>query len=356
MGSDAPQDHGGNRREAAAAWGLTRLLDFSASINPLGQPEGLRDHLLFHWDETLHYPDRGAPEFLEVARRAYQLPSEWLLAGNGSAELFDLTLRALRPRRLVLCPPDFGLYEALAPDGLPVVRVVRREAEDFALDLGTLAATVARGDLVLFSNPANPAGCTSSCADVLALLAHCEERGATLAVDEAFADFCPEESVLQEVSPHRRLLVFRSLTKFFGIPGLRLGFLAAAPEAIARVAALQVPWSVSALAQAAGVYCLSQEDWGVQTLDYVEREREALRQKLSRIPGLRPLPSRANYLLVELHPPAPAATVLYDTLARRGILVRHCGSFGLGERYVRIAVRTEEENEALLEGLRALEG
>jgi threonine-phosphate decarboxylase len=228
----------------------------------------------------------------------------------------------------------------------------RLEGEGFAVNRSALAQAVGPGDLVLFSNPSNPAGGAVSRAHLLALRARCEERGATLAVDEAFADFCPGESVLADVAAGRGLVVFRSLTKFYGIPGLRLGFLAAAPEAVGRIAALQVPWSVSALAQEAGIYCLSRSDWGTETLGYVARAREALGRGLSSIPGLRPLPSRTNYLLVELSPPAPQATDLYDALARRGILVRHCGSFGLGERYVRVAVRTEEENETLLDALR----
>lgn len=356
MGSRPPQDHGGNRREALAAWGLDRLLDFSASINPLGQPAGLRDDLVAGWDDTLHYPDRGAPGFVAAASRAWALPVERLLAGNGSAELFDLVLRGLAPRRLVLCPPDFGLYEGLVPAGLPVVRVPRAEAEGFAVDRAALAETIAEGDLVLFSNPANPAGCAASRRDLRALRTRCEERGAILAVDEAFADFCPTESVLPDVSFGGGLLVFRSLTKFFGIPGLRLGFLAAAPELVRRAAALQVPWSVGALAQRAGLFCLSQEGWAERTLDYVARAREALRCGLAAIPGFRPLPSQANYLLVELSRPAPSAADLYERLARRGILVRHCGSFGLGERYVRVAVRTTEENDTLLEALRRLGG
>lgn len=346
------QDHGGNRREARAAYGLTQLLDFSASINPLGHPEGLREHVNERWDEVLHYPERGAPEVTAALAQHYRVPVEGVLVGSGSAEPIDLALRTLEPGRLVLCPPDFGLYEELAPPGVPVERVPRLAARGFALDVAALADTVAPRDLVLFSNPGNPCGLAAARDQVLSLLDRCASVGATLAVDEAFADFCPPHSVLAEAGRHPNLLVFRSLTKFFGIPGLRLGFAVAPPPVRAMLASRQVPWSVSAPAQEAGLYCLSRTgDWTARTLACVGEARAGLAKGLAGVPGLRPLPSDANYLLVETGPPAPSAQGIYEALARRGILIRHCGSFGLGDGYFRVAVRTREENEVLVEAL-----
>jgi threonine-phosphate decarboxylase len=143
------------------------------------------------------------------------------------------------------------------------------------------------------------------------------------------------------------------MTKFYGIPGLRLGFLAAAPFLARRVANLQIPWSVNVLAQEAGVHCLRDSNWEAVTLACIERLRARLAADLAALPGFKPLPSAANYLLVRLDPPAPTARELYEAAAARGILIRHCGSFGLGERYIRVAVRTQEENAKLLAALRA---
>ena len=345
------QEHGGNRRHAQAEFGLEDVVDFSASINPLGQPEGLREHLFAQWEEVLHYPDVGAGELRQALGRAYGLRADRVLAGNGSAELFDLALRALAPRRVVLSPPDFGLYARLLPLGTQVREVPRLEASAFAPDLGSLAAAAAPGDLVLLSNPSNPAGGAVGAREMRNLLERCAGAGAWLAVDEAFSDFCPEASILADAGAAERLLVFRSLTKFYGIPGLRLGFVAGPAEALESLSRLQVPWSVNALAQEAGIYCLARAGWPERTRAAVETGRRHLAEGLSALPGFRPLPSSANYLLVELSPPAPPASALYDRLARRGLLVRHCGSFGLGERYVRIAVRTPEENALLLAAL-----
>jgi len=348
----APQEHGGNLRQARTRFGRDDFLDFSASINPSGMPPGLHEHLLAGWETVLHYPEPHSGTLADALAARFHLPPGRVLVGNGSAELIDLILRSRPWRRLLISPPDFGLYDALAPVGTIVECVPRRREDQFAPDLEALADAVRDGDLVLLSNPSNPAGSASGRDRVLALLDRCAAAGAVLALDEAFADFCPEVSLLGSAGSAPGLLILRSLTKFYAIPGLRAGFLAGDESLVAAAAKLQVPWSVNALAQAAGVFCLGQRQWEERSVRYVEVERDRLRHALTGLPGVSPQDSRANYLLVRLAPPAPSATGLYEALAGRGFLIRHCGSFGLGDEYVRIAVRAREENELLLGALR----
>ncbi len=347
-----PQDHGGNLAEVAARYGLARVLDFSVSVHPLGPPDGLREHLASRPEDVTRYPDRRCEDLRAAAVRRFGFPPECFLAGNGSAELIDLVLRAGPYSRLVLSPPDFGLYDALSPGGLAVHRVPRDPQTGYSVAVPRLVQAVLPGDLVVFSNPGNPSAAAAPAERLAPLLDRCTEVGALLVVDEAFADFCPEVSLLDRVAGSTALVVLRSLTKFYAIPGLRVGFLAGHPERVDRLAALQVPWSVNGPAQAAGAYCLGQPAWDRLAREFVEEERGRTSQALGSIPGIEPLPSRANYLLLRLTPPAPGATALYRNLARRGILVRHCGSFGLGEGYVRIGLRTPEENDRLVAALR----
>lgn len=348
-----PQDHGGGVHDASNA---PVLRDFSASINPLGHPEGLEAALLARWSEVLHYPDRRATAFRRAVARRYGIDPELVLPGNGTAELIDVALRGLATRRVLLSPPDFGLYERFCPPGVERVLVPRIEAEGFAVDAQALGASLREGDTVLFSNPGNPSGAALSREAVLNLARRAGEAGAVLLVDEAFADFCPEISVLDRVGALPGLAVLRSLTKFYGVPGVRVGFLAAPPALLDRAAKLLVPWSMSVPAQIVGEACLADDNWAAKTRDYVERSRERLLAELRRFPGFVPLPSAANYVLVRLDPPAPDATELYEGLAAAGTLVRHCGSFGLGDRYVRIAVRTVGETVDLGRHLQRLLG
>ncbi len=335
-------------RAVQERYGCREVVDFSASINPLGHPGGLREHLWEQWDEVLHYPDRACLGFREALAARYRLPAEGLVPGNGSAELIDLVLRVLAPDRVVLCPPDFGLYAERIPAHLERALVPRDEARGFAVDLPTLARRLRPRDLVLLSSPGNPSGTHLAAAELGHLAETCRAAQAWLVLDEAFADFCPGSTLLGAAGTSPQLLVLRSLTKFYGIPGLRLGFLAAHPGVAEGVRRLQVPWSVNALAQSAGVDCLRQREWEQRSLAFLALERQHLHDGLARVPGFHPLPSAANYLLVRV---TPSAQAVYETLAEQGFLVRHCRSFGLGDRYLRFAVRTRAENDRLLAAL-----
>lgn len=345
-----PQDHGGDVYQT----GATVLCDFSASINPLGQPEGLLAVIAECWHEVSHYPDRNSAKLLNALADHHNLPVENLAVGNGSAELIDLVLRSSGAKRLLLSPPDFGLYEKFAPASMAVVKIPRVEESGFSVDTNAIRAKMQAGDLILFSNPGNPSGGALPSEEILSLAQEALKAGAFLCVDEAFCDFCPEFSVQDRAAIIPSLAVLRSMTKFYGIPGIRIGYLTAATPLVEAVNALRQPWSVSTLAQAVGVKCLEDEHWSLKTRQYLIRAKDKFLAELKLLPGVTPLPGNANYLLIRLDPPAPDADALYEALREVGTLVRHCGSFGLGSRYVRVAVRTVGENADLIRHLKKL--
>ncbi len=350
-GSPFHQDHGGDVHQG----GSTPVIsDFSASINPLGHPDGLIEAVRDDWKLILHYPDRASRALIDAIADKHELESERLIAGNGSAELIDVALRAAGAKRLILCPPDFGLYWKLAPRDIEIVEIPRIEGNGFALDHERLLGALREGDLVLFSNPATPSGHLEPAAEVKALAERASSRGAKLFVDEAFMDFSPAESVLSLAGRSHTLSVFRSMTKFYGVPGVRLGFMSTHPDMVARMDRLRPPWSVSTVAQSVGVQCLYDKTWDDKSRSYLVRAREKLAGELSRIPGVTVLPSAANYLLLKLDPPAPDADHLYTALRAKGTLIRHCASFGLGNRYVRVAVRTMGENADLVSSIQQI--
>ena len=217
--------HGGDVYLLARTLGveLADLLDFSANINPLGFPPGLTIAVQEAMREIVHYPDRRSLKLRAALADYHHLSPEEILVGNGSTELIYLVARALRPRRGLIVTPAFSEYEhALNLAGVPADFYPTDEAHNFTL---SEVPEPQAGDLVFLAHPASPSGVLLDPELFLRLAARCEAAGAYLLLDEAFVDFVEEASLKIHLSRFPRLLILRSFTKFFGIPGMRLGFL-----------------------------------------------------------------------------------------------------------------------------------
>jgi L-threonine-O-3-phosphate decarboxylase len=343
--------HGGNLRELAARAGRDReeILDFSASINPLGPPDGLRPALARAIDRLVHYPDPYAAGLVEQYARHCGVPCEQVVAGNGSTEILFASARACAFDRAVVPVPSYADYAtAVETAGREVEFLPLEEADGFALDWPRLAEKLRPGDLVLLGQPNNPTGRTFRNDDLCAAAA--AHADVTFVVDEAFAGFVEGYRSVVERLPVN-VVVVRSLTKFYAVPGLRLGFAVAAPQVAGRIRRHVLPWSVNVLAQEAAACLLADEDYARRTVAFVRGERQWLSRELAGLPGLIVYPSEANFLLVRLENGTSAAE-LADRLLEDGIAIR---TFDAGEhldgRWFRVAVRTREENERLCEAL-----
>lgn len=340
--------HGAHGAEASRALAVPSgdLLDFSQNINPLGAPPGVieasRKAL---YEDAGRYPDVGYRLLREAMGEYLGVLAERVLPTNGGAEALFLAARAAGPggRALVL-EPTFSEYAAAASAaGLePVRRVVRRFEDGFRPDPGSVEG-LEEASVVFLCNPNNPTGEALSRKEVLALADRVRGSGGVLVVDEAFADFAPGHSVIAEAGDG--LYVARSFTKFFAIPGLRLGCLVCDdPE---RLQGFQPSWSVNAVAAAAGIAAARDKDFAEASVAATNRLRETLYARLEELPDLVPFRGTANFLLVR------GPDGLAGRLAVRGILVRGCEPFmGLGPGYFRVAVRGLEENERLVAALR----
>ncbi len=344
--------HGGDVYHLARTLGveLAELLDFSANINPLGFPPGLAFAVQEAMREIVHYPDRRSLKLRAALAAHHRLTPEEILVGNGSTELIYLAARALRPRRGLIVTPAFSEYEhALDLAGVPVAFHPTAEAHHFTLqEVPELQA----GDLVFLAHPASPSGVLLDPDLFLRLAARVEAVGAYLLLDEAFVDFVEAASLKRQLGRFPRLLILRSFTKFFGMPGMRLGFLLAAPDLVARLSGAQEPWSVNTMAQAMGVACLADQEYMSRTRSLIARELDFLLPRLAALPGLSPFPSVVNYLLVKLTRPGITAAALRQRLLAHRIVIRDASNFrGLDARFFRLAVRRREENERLLAAL-----
>ena len=346
--------HPGARHHGAHGEAISRtlrapdagFLDFSQNINPLGAPpaalEAAQRALA---EEAGRYPDLSYAR-LRAALGAYLgVDPENVVPTNGGAEALFLAARAVGGRGAALIlEPTFSEYAAAAgAAGMGVVRrVCRRPETGFRLDPEAL--TDLDGVAAVFlCNPNNPTGEALGRGEVLEIAARVREAGAVLILDEAFVDFVPEWSVAGEADDS--LFVARSFTKFFAIPGLRLGCLVC--QDAPRVQALQPSWPVNTVAAAAGIAAARDADFARRSVGEVERLRGELSAALGSLPGLEVFPGAANFLLVR----GPVS--LPEKLARRGILVRGCEPFaGLGPGFFRVAVRGAGENGALVDGIR----
>ena len=342
--------HGGLLESELRTLGLRpgEVLDFSSNINPLGTSARIREAAAAADLES--YPDRDCHALREALAGRLAVTVGSLLVGNGSTELIHLLARSrLRSgRRCLVFTPTFGEYEAAAvATGAEVHRVEAAEPDGFRWPLDAAARTIAalRPDLVFLCNPNNPTGVALGRAAVERLREAVGPDG-LLVLDDAYMPFADHPWDTLPLVEKGNVAILRSMTKDHALAGVRLGYLVARPAVVEEARRLQHPWSVNAVAQAAGLAAL--EDGG-----HVAAAREVIREaKASLASGLQELglsvmPSEANFLLVRV---GNAATVR-GALLRRGMAVRDCTSFGLPE-HLRIAVRRPEECERLVEALR----
>ncbi|MEJ2183752.1 MAG: threonine-phosphate decarboxylase CobD [Nitrospirota bacterium] len=345
--------HGGDVFGMARALGTgpEDIVDFSASVNPLGVPESVLAVLREALDGTLltHYPDPEATPLTEAFARRYGLEPQSILTGNGSTELISLLPRALRPKTVIVPSPTFSEYRrASRLVGAEVRHVVLRREEGFRLGIEDFIRALPGAQMAFLCNPNNPTGEVLPRADVLALAHAARSHGCMLVVDEAFMDFCPEHSVLGVESSH--LVVLRSLTKFFALPGLRVGLSVLPPGVREKVSREKDPWSVNALAIRAGAAALEDEDYRARTLAFMAKEKAFLEARFGEL-GIGYIPSAANYYALEVGD----AAFVREQLLRRRLAVRDCTNFeAMGRGYIRVAVRTRRENEMLLRELARL--
>lgn len=354
--------HGGDLDAIGRRYGIdpATLLDFSANLNPLGPPRALLDELsaaAIDVADLARYPDPDGRPLREALARHLTIDPETIVVGNGAAALFSAAFAALGTRRCVVPTPAFSEYaHAIRNAGATMHALALDRNADFALDPAALTAAIedANADTSLITNPHNPTGALLEREAVLAISRRARTRAVAMIVDEAFVDYAPEASLVRDAATgDGSLVVVRSLTKFYAVPALRVGYAVTSPERAVRMRAALPSWPVTSLASRALACALDDADYARSTLATNERARARLFADLECI-GLRPFRSAANFLFVELPTHAPRAPDLRRQLVlEAGIVVRDCSSYAGCETgsYVRVAVRSEADNERLIDAL-----
>ena len=338
--------HGGDTVGYREKYGRDAL-DFSANVSPLGTPEAVARAIGAAAYRADRYPDPLCRELCAALGETEGVPKDWILCGNGAADLIFRLALAKRPRHALVLAPTFAEYEAaLETVGCDVRRCALDEANDFAMTEDVLGAIRPPVEIVFLCQPNNPTGQAADRALMRRILAKCEEVGALLAVDECFLDFLPDGEALTmkpELAAHGGLFILKAFTKLYGMAGVRLGYALSADTALLeQMQACGQPWGVSSLAQAAGLAALEETAYVEKVRALIAEQRPRLTAGLRAL-GLRVLDGRANYLLFQ------APETLGEALRQRGAVLRSCANYpGLGPGWYRTAVRTGPENEQLL--------
>lgn len=327
--------HGGDIFEIARRRGCDwrDILDFSASINPLGPAPGVRQAIIDGLERIVHYPEREPVELKELLATKWAVNKEQILLGNGATELIYFLARTFAGRDVCLRVPVFSEFHR----AFPKARLVESENPD------EWPVT----ELTVLTRPENPTGALLDRARLQTWLATSEHP---VIVDESFIEFTGAPSLVSMTEQRPNLIVLRSLTKFYALPGLRVGALIASRNLIEQWQGTREPWQVNVLASAAAIAALQDDGHAAKSMNFIECEREWLRNECGGLRGAAAQRSYANFLHIRLD---YSAAGLKEHLLGRNILVRDCSGWpGVPGESVRIAVRTRLENTRLLDAWR----
>jgi threonine-phosphate decarboxylase len=353
--------HGGNIYLLAERLRIreSEVIDFSASINPLGVPQSVLSVLTEQMKYLFNYPDPDTKKLrLKIAEHTGTDP-ESVICGNGSTELIYLIVRALKPKKVLIPVPTFSEYErAVKCAGAEMGYLPLKKENSFDLSADEFISAMSGAmndpfaihgsrafDMAFLCNPNNPTGRLIQKDDMMKIADAARDMGCVLVVDEAFIDFCPGASIVDEVSTNPYLVVLRSLTKMYALSGLRVGYTVLPSSLSDAVREAKEPWTVNSLAQIAGIAALDDGAYRAETFSVIEREKRVLEEGFIRT-GIHYLPSSANYYLLQME----KATEVATRLREKRILVRECSNFsGLDSSYIRVAVKSESDNRRLIE-------
>lgn len=346
--------HGGDLQSAMEVYGgeQERFIDFSSNMNPFGPPNVVQDMLRTYADHIFRYPDPASRELRAAVADRYGVPEDSVFIGNGAAECIDLAAKVWHPQNAGLARPCFSEYEeAVIKAGGAVHEIPLKREHGFRLQPEDLEQAFRVCDTLFLGHPNNPSGSLIGQNSMHKLM----ESSCRIVLDEAFIDFIDDEetvSAIRHAAQSPSWIVIRSMTKFYAVPGIRLGFAVAHPETIRAMRSQQIPWSVNSLAQRLGPVLLAEKEYAIRTKEWLVGERQWLTEQLIRL-GAAVYPSDTNFLLFSLPEEAGMdAKQLQHQLGLEGILLRDGSRFpGLDETFCRIAIRLRKDNEALLEAL-----
>lgn len=350
--------HGADINSAAELYGLEadKIIDFSSNINPFIVES--MDKIVAAGVENLQkYPDIKYRRLRKNIADYLRVEDSYIIPGNGATEIIYLLMRNLSGR-LAIINPTFSEYRKGAEiAGLSVVDFVMDWKKDFKLDLDEIYRRKDEFDSIFICNPNNPDG---SVREIKKLLEFAEKEGKLLIVDETFIEFADSEkdrSLVNMVEKSKNLFIIRAVTKFFGIPGIRLGYgISSNRELLQKMYDEKEPWTINSFADSASDFIFKEEEYIRKSKEYFSKERVCMINEINKIGGIKAFNSDANFILVRFEN-RNVLDVKENLLKRAGLLIRDASNFiGLDSSFARVAIKNHEQNTVLVDALRSVLG
>lgn len=339
--------HGGN------VYKYHDCIDFSANCNPLGTPERVKQAAAASLSHIADYPRVDCAPLKEAIGEYEKVKSEYILCGNGAADLIFSLCRAKKPKKALTLAPTFAEYEqALSSVDCEVKHFYLAKDREFHVTDAFLEVLTEELDMVFVCNPNNPTGILTEREFLKKVLKKCEELDIFLVVDECFLDFInePDKYTLKtELEKYKNLFILKAFTKRYAMAGIRLGYCMCADRGVLEKMELMTqPWNVSTVAQEAGLAALEETEYVNAGRDLIFRESAWLKEEMKKL-GLTVYPSQANYIFFQ------GPENFFGDCVEKGVLIRDCSNYpGLAEGYFRIAVKKHEDNKRLIQVFREL--
>lgn len=335
-----------------------KLLDFSSNINPLGIPLSFTKNISVALEALTRYPDiryRKLKAYLLDYLKEETLNEDNIILGNGAAEIIDIALGSFK--NILIVVPSFIEYEEVASKwGANIIYSYLNANMEF--DYKDILGKLSNCEALVIANPNNPNGSIIDKSKFYTILDFCERNNKKIIIDEAFVEFVLQHnaSFIKELKDYNCLFIIRALTKFFALPGIRLGYgVSRDKEFITQMCNKQIPWNINCFAEVAATYVLKDEDYKNKSIQWIKNTRDAFIKELNSISFIdKAYESYGNYVLCKLSKINDKK--LYDLCLERNILIRRCSNYrGLNDNYVRFAIKDKESNEFLINSLRQIE-
>ena len=382
--------HGGNIYKIFREKNIKEILDYSSNINPYGIPESLKKRITENLEILERYPD---PDYIELRQKLAHLNKvdvSNIILGNGATEIIFLFMKVINPKKILIAAPTFGEYERAAKatervedsiilgnsnkkkddekssgkQKIEIEYFELKESDYFKLNIHNLKNELEKKyDLLIICNPNNPTGKFLKLSETEQILKECNKYNTKLFIDEAFIDFLKDgmkESIINTKENKQNLFVTRAFTKFFAMPGLRLGYGIYFDKKLEkRISEKKEPWSVNNIAEMAGLTVLNDTKYIEETLKWIAEEKTYVYEKLNEISGIKPYKTEVNFITVKIEDnfilKGLNVKILREKMLEQGILIRDASNFNfLDERFFRLAIKDRENNDRVIETLKKI--